>query len=58
MGSRLSGVEIFLVVIIGVILLLKGVKLAQNILNMDAIDGFISIISFVTLLIWLAIRFK
>lgn len=54
----MSGVEIFLVVIIGVILLLKGVKLAQNILNMDAIDGFISIISFVTLLIWLAIRFK
>ncbi|WP_181021720.1 hypothetical protein [Brevibacillus laterosporus] len=54
----MSGVEIFLAVTIGIILLLKGVKLAQNILNMDEIDGFISIISFVSLLIWLAIRFK
>lgn len=58
MGNRLNGVEIFLAVTIGIILLLKGVKLAQNILNMDEIDGFISIISFVSLLIWLAIRFK
>ncbi|WP_181022602.1 hypothetical protein [Brevibacillus laterosporus] len=53
----MSGVEIFLAAIIGVVLLLKAVKLTQNISNMDEIDGFISIISSVSLVIWLAIRF-
>lgn len=53
----MTGFEIFLGVIIAVLLLLKGIKFHQNILDCDSIDMFSTGIMIVSLLIWLGTRF-